>query len=172
MSDLEEDIQTRITMAAGGNVEVGAGPVGDNTNGVKRLQSGQPSANTPSKQAREVRVRHQHSGPAFTKARESDVSAVKASKGKYFKGADFCKEQRKIKELFGPEFLALSLLGGQDPCMSYFILGCCHDKCPQSHTLTAQPDSKTLSEMQSRIKEHSRVLHRFLPRRSGRRSKN
>jgi hypothetical protein len=157
LADMEEDIQARIMMAAGGNAGMNAAPARDNTNSGKHGLSGQPSANNPNKQGK-FEYGTNISGPAFTKAWEADVDEVKASKGRSFKGRDFCGSQQKIQELFGPEFTALSSSGGHGPCMSYFILGRCHDKCPRSHTLASEPDQNILSGMQSRIKGHCKLL--------------
>ena len=94
-------------------------------------------------------------GPAFAQAWASDVKAVETKIGKYFKGADFCRDQRKISAIFGSEFKALMPPDNPNPCMSFFLLGRCHDKCTRSHTTTTPPSQQVLDGIKTRVHAHT-----------------
>jgi hypothetical protein len=86
------------------------------------------------------------------------VQAVQTKLGRQFNGTTFCRDQGKLAALFGPGFKALMPPDNSNPCMSYFILGRCHDKCHRSHTTTTPPSEQILSGMKSRIHAHSQQL--------------
>jgi hypothetical protein len=98
------------------------------------------------------------SGPAFAQAWAGDVKAVETKIGQYFKGADFCRDQGKISAIFGSEFQALMPVENPNPCMSFFLLGRCHDKCHRSHTTTTPPNQQILEGIKKRVHAHSQQL--------------
>jgi hypothetical protein len=97
-------------------------------------------------------------GPEFARAWETEVRAVKDMVGPAFKGGHFCKEQSKIDGIFGSEFIALMPTENPQPCMSFFILGRCHDKCQRSHKTVRPPDQDLLNGLKSRIQSQCHQL--------------
>ena len=144
LSDMEEDIRVRISVAAGGG-----GGTSNASPAIKHSASPLPIADRSGKRGK-FEYGDKLDGPSFTAAWKADVEALQAAKGKFFKGTDFCRDQQEIQNIFGPEYLKLS---PQAPCMNYFILGRCHDKCLRNHTLTSQPNQTILSGIQARVRE-------------------
>jgi hypothetical protein len=117
-----------------------------------------PSSSTKKRSFEKIEYGERVSGPAFAEAWAEDVQAVQTKLGRQFNGTTFCRDQGKLAALFGPGFKALMPPDNSNPCMSYFILGRCHDKCHRSHTTTTPPSEQILSGMKSRIHAHSQQL--------------
>ena len=124
--------------------------------------SGSQAANQPSSTKKQkfepFEYGNQVSGPAFAKTWAEDVQAVKTKLGRNFNGRAFCHEQDKMDAMFGSEFKALMPPGKPNPCMSYFILGRCHDKCDRSHTTATPPTEQIISGIKSRVQAHTKKL--------------
>jgi hypothetical protein len=149
-SSLGPDITTRIRSVV--NAQKGASQPTAVSGGGKRPAVQQQN---PPKRLR-AGFGNPVSGPEFAKTWEADVREVQKVVGT--KGGDFCSDQNKLNELFGDEFRALMPASEPTPCMSYFILGRCHDQCSRSHTTTAPPTQKAVAGLKARVHSHCQQI--------------
>jgi hypothetical protein len=78
-----------------------------------------------------------------------------------FMAHDLCADFQQVKELFGPDFLAL-MPNGSEPCIDYFIFGNCYNGqfCQACHSLSAEPSKRILDGLEMRVTAH---IDAFLP---------
>jgi hypothetical protein len=162
---LNADVQSRILARAVAGTSPQAGPTqlggagGGQGSGGKQKAGNSPQGPRKKASTDTTIYGDQVEGPAFAKAWAGDMQGMRTAYCCGFRGAIFCGEQSQIEELLGPDFLAL-VPPGTTPCMSYFLLGRCHDKCTRGHTTTATPSQQVVEGLKARVwAQCQKVIH-------------